>query len=188
LNDEILALTRQIEDLKQQLSEARRKSPSEPIQNYQLRSASGELVALGDLFADKDDLLVIHNMGRGCVYCTMWADGLVSILPHLESRTAVVVISPDDPATQHAFAASRNWPFRMISAAGTTFIRDLDFADDEGNVMPGVSALHREPNGSIVRTGRDEFGPGDDYSPPWRFFDLLKGGAGDWEPKYQYGD
>lgn len=75
----------------------------------------------------------------------------------------------------------------MASAAGTSFIHDLGFADqDGGNVMPGFSALHKNADGSIVRTGRDFFGPGDDYSPPWRMFDTLHGGAGDWEPQYKY--
>jgi hypothetical protein len=51
---------------------------------------------------------------------------------------------------------------------------------------PGISAFHREPDGTIVRTGKDFFGPGDDYCPPWRMFDLLHGGSGNWEPKYRY--
>jgi predicted dithiol-disulfide oxidoreductase (DUF899 family) len=186
MNDEIRALSRQIEALKQQLSEARRRSAPEPVADYQLTASSGEPIALSELFGEKDDLLVIHNMGRGCVYCTMWADGFASMLPHIESRTALVVVSPDEPAIQRAFAESRGWPFRMVSAASTLFSRDLQFADSEGSSLPGVSALHRNPDGTIVRTGSDEFGPGDDYSPPWRLFDLLQNGAGDWEPKYGY--
>ena len=67
----------------------------------------GETVSLLELFRDKDDLLVIHNMGRSCVYCTMWADGLVSSLPHIEDRTAVVVVSPDPADMQREFAESR---------------------------------------------------------------------------------
>jgi hypothetical protein len=53
-------------------------------------------------------------------------------------------------------------------------------------MLPGVSALRKRDDGTIVRTGRDEFGPGDDYAPAWRFFDLLEGGAGGWEPQYRY--
>jgi predicted dithiol-disulfide oxidoreductase (DUF899 family) len=186
VTDEILVLSQQISALKQKLSEARRTAEPEPVRDFQLIASSGVPVTLSELFGDKDDLLIVHNMGRGCAYCTMWADGFVSMLPHIQDRTSFVVISPDNPETQLAFAKSRGWPFRMVSAAGTTFIRDLGFADEDGSVMPGVSALHRNPDGSIVRTGRDEFGPGDDYSPPWRFFDLLKNGVGDWEPKYTY--
>ena len=49
-----------------------------------------------------------------------------------------------------------------------------------------LSAFHREPDGGIVRTGRDRFDPGDDYCPPWRMFDLLQGDACEWEPKFRY--
>lgn len=50
---------------------------------------------------------------------------MAGVLPHNEDRTALVVISPDEPAVQKAFAESRGWPFCMVSAAGTTSIRDL---------------------------------------------------------------
>jgi predicted dithiol-disulfide oxidoreductase (DUF899 family) len=186
MNDEIREIEAEILRLKGRLSEARRRGEPELIANYRLTRANGDPVDLADLFGDKRDLLVIHNMGRGCVYCTMWADGFASMLPHLEDRTAVVLISPDEPAVQSAFAASRDWPFAMVSAAGTSFIADLGFADDGGGYLPGVSALHLDANDSIVRTGRDEFGPGDDYAPAWRLFDLLQDGAGNWEPKFQY--
>jgi hypothetical protein len=73
----------------------------------------------------------------------------------------------------------------MASGAGGDFIRDLGFDLGADGYMPGFSAFHRQPDGMIVRTGYDFFGPGDDYCPPWRLFDLLQGGAGDWEPSYQ---
>ena len=186
MNEEIREIEADLSRLKERLSEARRRAVPEPIQNYYLTRANGDPVDLAGLFGDQRDLLVIHNMGRGCVYCTMWADGFASMLPHLENRTAVALVSPDEPAVQSAFAASRNWPFAMVSAAGSTFIADLGFEDDDGGYLPGVSALHRGADGSIVRTGRDEFGPGDDYAPAWRLFDLLQGGAGNWEPGYHY--
>jgi predicted dithiol-disulfide oxidoreductase (DUF899 family) len=182
---EIQQLTQQIETLKQQLSEARRRRPVEPVLNYPLLNPDGSPTTLAALFGDHDDLIVIHNMGRGCVYCTLWADGFNSLVPHLENRSAFVVVSPDAPDVQSAFAASRNWTFRMASAAGSDFTRALGYEHDEG-YMPGVSAFRRHPDGSIVRTGSDIFGPGDDYSPPWRLFDLLDGGTGEWEPRYRY--
>jgi peroxiredoxin len=133
MNDEIASLTCQIEELKRRLSEARRRAEPEPIRDYELTGPTGEPVALSELFGDKADLLVVHNMGRGCRYCTMWADGFASMLGHIENRTAFVVVSPDEPEVQQEFAASRGWPFRMVSAAGTTFTQDLGFA--QGNDM-----------------------------------------------------
>lgn len=177
-------LTRRIQELKEALSEARREQAPEPIADHELRGEDGAPVRLSELFGDRDDLLLIHNMGTGCDYCTMWADGLNGMLPYLEDRSSVVLVSPDEPATQRAFADERGWRFRLASAAGTSFIDDLGFEVD-GGAQPGVSALHRQPDGAIVRTGRDVFGPGDDYCPPWRLFDLLHGGPGDWGPARQ---
>lgn len=184
-NREIAELTEQIEVLKKQLSEARRRRAAEPVADYELTGSDGRAVKLSALFGDKHDLLVIHNMGRGCSYCTMWADGFVSSLPHLQDRAAFVVCSPDTPEIQAAFAASRGWTFPMVSGADSSFIEDMGFRQDEG-YWPGVSAFHKDDAGTITRTGQDVFGPGDDYCPPWRLFDLLAGGTGDWEPKYKY--
>jgi hypothetical protein len=52
MNDEIRALSRQIEALKQQLSEARRRSAPEPVADYQLTASSGEPIALSELFGE----------------------------------------------------------------------------------------------------------------------------------------
>jgi predicted dithiol-disulfide oxidoreductase (DUF899 family) len=183
IDSEIDAIQKQIQALKEQLTEARRRRPVEPVSDYQLTGSDGIPVNLSSLFGDKDDLLVVHNMGRGCNYCTMWADGLNGDLHHLEDRAAFVVSSPDDPATQTAFATSRGWRFRMVSTTGSTFAHDLGFEQTPGDYYPGVSAFHRQPDGTIVRTGRDFFGPGDDFCAPWPLFDLLADGAGSWEPK-----
>jgi len=185
IDTEIQRLTDQIELLKRQLSEARRRRPGEAVADYALLDSDGSPTTLSALFGDCDDLIVIHNMGRGCVYCTLWADGFSSLVPHLENRAAFVVVSPDAPEVQAEFAASRGWTFQMASAAGSDFTSALGYEHD-GSYMPGVSAFRRQPDGSIVRTGSDFFGPGDDYSPPWRLFDLLEGGVGAWEPRYRY--
>lgn len=185
-DQEIDELSRQIEALKAKLSETRRRRPQEPVADHELRGADGVPVSLSALFGDKEDLIVVHNMGRGCAYCTMWADGFNGEVAHLEDRAAFVVVSPDEPEVQADFAESRGWRFRMVSAAGSAFTRAMGFEETPGEYMPGFSAFRRLPDGSIVRTGRDFFGPGDDYCAPWRMFDLLDGGAGDWEPRYRY--
>ena len=56
------------------------------------------------LFGSMKDLFVIHNMGSGCPYCTLWADGYNGIYEHLTSRAAFVIASPDSPAAQQRFA------------------------------------------------------------------------------------
>jgi hypothetical protein len=38
-----------------------------------------------------------------------------------------------------------------------------------------------------VRVSDTGFSPGDDFCALWHLFDLLPGGAGDWQAKYRYG-
>ncbi len=157
----------------------------ELVSDYTFKTIDGE-VSLSNLIGEKGDLFVIHNMGRGCVYCTMWADGLNGMLPHLEDRAAVVLASPDDPQTQQEFAQSRQWKFRMISTQGSGFSKDMGFEPKPGEHWPGVSAFHQNEDGSIIRSGKAVFGPGDEYSAAWHMFALLRDGANGWEPKYTY--
>jgi predicted dithiol-disulfide oxidoreductase (DUF899 family) len=182
---EVARLTREIDELKRRRVEALRALPPQPVRDYELHTLQGA-VRLSELFGGRHDLIVIHNMGRSCPYCTTWADGFVGLAKHLEDRAALVLSSPDEPKTQAEFAASRGWPFRMVSIRGTSFAKDMGFEDPDGDVGPGVSAFHRNEDGSIVRTGYAWFGPGDDFCGLWHMFDLLKDGAAGWAPKYQY--
>lgn len=170
--------------LRGEMNDLRRRwaALSAPVANYTLLGAAGP-VTLSELFGDKDDLIVVHNMGQGCAYCTLWADGFASVLPHLERRTAFVVSSPDDPATQRAFAGSRGWPFRMVSTQGSSFAHDMGYYVEGEGYWPGVSAFRRRADGSMVRVARDFFGPGDVYNNVWHFFDLLADGSNGWQPR-----
>lgn len=178
-----------LEKARQRLVELRRQLAPEPVEDYVLKGAVAE-VRLSEVFGDKPDMILIHNMGAGCPYCTMWADGFNGVLQHLESRAAFVVVSPDSPETQQQLANKRGWRFRMLSAAGTTFIEDMGFGSEEAHynshAMPGVSAFHKNADGSIVRVTQDFFGPGDLYCGVWHLFDLLRDGPGDWEPQFAY--
>ena len=141
---------------------------------------------LSDFFGDNDDLIVIHNMGVACRHCTLWADGVNGLLPHLESRTSVVLVNEDPIETQKRIAAKRGWKFTMRRDDDGTFSRHMGFSDDDAHGMhhrmPGYSTFHRNSDGSITHVGSDTFGPGDIYMPVYPFFELLQDGAGDWEP------
>jgi predicted dithiol-disulfide oxidoreductase (DUF899 family) len=178
----LLQLQSEIKALKQQWSAA---AAAPVAEDYQFGSDAGP-VRLSELFGDHDDLVIVHNMGQGCTYCTLWADGLVGLHPHLESRAAFALSSPDEPATQRAFADGRAWPYRMISVAENQFAQDMGFADSEGNYHPGYSTFRRQADGSIHRVSKDYFGPGDSYCGVWHIFDNLFEGAGDWHPQYTY--
>ncbi len=156
------------------------------FKDFAFRDSRGRRVRLSALFGRKKDLILVHNMGTGCPYCTMWADGFQGLLPHLEDRAAFVVVSNDPPAVQRRFARSRGWTFRMVSSHGTNFAEDSGFTDGKGNPWPGVSTFRRTPAGRIVRVAKDSFGPGDDYCSAWHLFDLLEGGVGEWRARLRY--
>lgn len=186
---EIDALENEVELAKQRLLEARKRRPKEPVQDYVFKDSDAREVRLSELFGDKDDLIVVHNMGAGCSSCTMWADGFTGLVPHLEDRAAFVVCSPDRPEVQKRFAAKRNWNFRMVSGAENSFIRDMGFWQDEGpypGPWPGVSTFHRAPDGTMFRIAKTHFSPNDDFCAVWPLFDMLEAGANGWEPQYSY--
>ena len=161
-------------------------SMRQEVRDYTLTGSNGRKVALSSLFGEKDNLILVHNMGTSCPYCTMWADGFNGVLDHLEDRAAFALVSPNAPPVQKRFASSRGWRFKMVSSKGTTFSNDMGFETKQGSPEPGVSIFHKDCRGKIYRVSRDEFGPGDEYCIVWHFFDLLPEGSKGWEPKFRY--
>ncbi len=183
---QIDALEKEIQEKKKQLVTLRRQQPPTPVTDYTFLTHDGQQVTLSSLFAGGDELMVIHNMGKQCPYCTLWADGLNGVWQHLENRAPFVVISPDDPETQKKFYASRGWKFRMYSSHGTSFFRDSGFASEKNDPWPGVSTFRRLSDGRIEQVAHTYFGPGDDFCSVWPLLDLLPNGPNGWEPKYKY--
>jgi predicted dithiol-disulfide oxidoreductase (DUF899 family) len=176
-------LREQIAALRKEIRQTQSAVEPESVENYIFATVSGP-VTLADLFGDKDTLFVIHNMGASCINCTMWADGFNGVLPHLESRAAFVVSSPDAPEKQQNFKESRGWKFRMVSHRGNNFAADMGYRSDK-RFHPGVSVFKKQ-NGKIVRVSDQELGPYDDFCSVWHFFDMAPEGAGDWSPQYKY--
>ena len=139
---------------------------------------------LRELFADHDRLLAIHNMGQGCRYCTLWADGINGFLPHLESAMAVVLLSKDDPETQRRFANARGWRFRLASHGGGAYIRNETVMSGHDNA-PGA-VVYEKRDGKLFRKNAVVFGPGDRFCSAWNFLALAGRGADDWTPQFAY--
>jgi predicted dithiol-disulfide oxidoreductase (DUF899 family) len=168
----------------EKLAALKRRQPREPVADYTLATPRGP-VKLSALFGKKNDLIVIHNMGSSCSYCTLWADGFTGLHPHIADRAAFVVVSPDSPAVQKKFAASRGWRFPMASGQGSTFIHDMGFLPKPDEPWPGVSTFVRT-RGKIFRVASAPFGPGDPFCSAWHLIALLAGGVDGWSPKYRY--
>src|SRR5262245_61253629 len=134
--NEIQQLQQEISEKIARLNALQKAAAPEEVKNYTFQSLEGT-VSLRDLFADKTKLFAIHNMGQGCRYCTVWADGINAFLTHLESEFAVVLLSKDPPELQRRFANSRGWRFRMASHGGGDYIREQSVVPGQGN-MPGM--------------------------------------------------
>ncbi|WP_408010545.1 DUF899 family protein [Pseudalkalibacillus sp. A8] len=138
-------------------------------------------MTLQELFLDKDELIVIHNMGKGCNYCTLWADGFNGVYHHLIERAEFVVSTPDEPNVQEDIAAERGWRFPMVSTKGTTFKSDMGFEKD-GSYYPGVSTFRKGENGEIYHYAHAPLGPGDDFCSVWPLFEMLPDREGTFKP------
>lgn len=184
MNDEIRDLEKQVYELGQKLAAARRNATPEPVHDYEFQTTTGT-ETLANLFCDRNELLTVHNMGKGCPYCTLWADGLNGFVKPLNDRAALVVVSPDAPVVQKDFAESRQWKFKMVSYGDNTFAKDMGYHGPMG-YGPGISAFRKSDDGTIVRTGTANFGPGDQFCAVWPIFELLGDKEGDWSPKYNY--
>ncbi len=182
---QISVMQKEIEATRTKILELRGQLQLEPIKDYTLTDVNGETVLLSSLFDSRDELMIIHNMGTRCTYCTMWADGFNGFSLPISDRVPFVVVSPDSPEIQKEFATSRGWKFKMLSAGGSSFIADLGFEPTPGSYWPGVSALIRKEH-QIYRTAYDHFGPGDFYCSPWHLFDLFPKRANEWQPKFNY--
>ncbi|MBP1950866.1 DUF899 family protein [Virgibacillus litoralis] len=186
IKQQIKELEQEIFRKKRALAELRKKDEQKHITNYELREADGKKVQLNKLFGDHKTLFVVQNMGKGCNYCTLWADEINGILHHMESVAPVVLASPDEPSVMAEFAKSRNWKFHLISTAGSEFKQSLDFEPKPGSPQPGVSILKMKDDGTIYQYSKANFGPGDDFCGMWSFLDLLPEEEADWHPKKKY--
>ena len=173
-----------IREMRERIAALRAERPPEVVTDYEFVTHDGP-VKLTELFGGHRDLMLIHNMGESCPMCTLWADGFNGILPHLESRFSFVVSTPDTPAEQREFAASRGWQFKMVSVGENTFAQDMGYSDGQGNYGPGVSAFQVN-DGKPLRVGTAGFGPLDDFNPMFNLMTLLPEGQDDWWPKLTY--
>ncbi len=182
-DERIVEIERQIGELTAELNALRKDSTGTPVPNYTFDTLTGK-VTLQDLFGEQDKLLAIHNMGQGCRYCTVWADGFNGLLAHLESALSVVLLSKDPPEVQRRFANARGWRFRLASHSGRDYVREQSVTPGQDN-YPGAVVYQREGD-VILRKNACVFGPGDLYCALWNLLGLAGLDEEDWTPQYTY--
>ena len=120
---EIEALENEILEKKKQL-EALRRAHREQLTDYVLGTVEGPK-PLSSFFGDKDELVVVHNMGRGCNYCSLWADGLTGFTKHIQTRAGFVLVSADSAQRVSETAQRRGWNFPVASNGDSGFEKDM---------------------------------------------------------------
>jgi predicted dithiol-disulfide oxidoreductase (DUF899 family) len=181
--NEIAKLENEMYERAQKIEKLRKEAKPVPVKNYAFQSLTGKVTLL-DLFGAKDKLIVIHNMGQGCRWCTAWADGINGILTHLESEFAVALVSKDAPELQRAFAQGRQWRYTMVSHGGGEYIAEQTVRPGETN-MPGVVCYERNKD-QIFRKNSSVFGPGDAFNPLFHLATLAGVGFEEFTPQYSY--
>jgi len=183
MSSEIVKIETQILELTKQLADLRAENPGIDVKNYTFDTLNGQVTLL-ELFADKDKLLVIHNMGQGCRYCTLWGDGLNGFVPHIESTMALALVSKDEPDLQRRFANSRGWRFPLASHGGGEYIQQQTVMEGADN-MPGAVVYERHGE-RILRKNSCIFGPGDLYCSIWPLLAMAGLSDADWTPQFKY--
>jgi predicted dithiol-disulfide oxidoreductase (DUF899 family) len=186
------AKRKEIAALKAQMRALQAAVEPQVVADYVLDGWDGP-VRLSELFGDKRDLILIHNMGTGCSSCTMWADGFNGVYDHLAARAAFVVGTPNPVEVQKRFAASRGWRFPMVSYGASGFAQDMGyrFRFNEpfdlslGGWEPGVSIFRREGE-AILRLSDTEFDDGDGFCVVHALFDLVPDAELRWSPPASY--
>lgn len=184
---QIRELQDQVKKLKEQISSLRQELPPEIVSvDYEFQT-SFKPKKLSELFGDKSSLIVIHNMGQKCSYCTLWLDAIEGFYHHLAEFASLYVASPDSGEVQMQFKIGRDYHFPFVSTAGTTFTKDMGFASDDGSLLPGFSVFTKDSSGRISRISSDEFYPHDDYCGIWNILSHIpESKRASWAPKLAY--
>ena len=71
MNPKIRAKEEELYNLVKEIEALRMANEGEEVPDYEFTNLHGD-IKLSEMFGDKSGLFVIHNMGQGCRYCTIW--------------------------------------------------------------------------------------------------------------------
>ncbi|MER6989586.1 DUF899 family protein [Saccharopolyspora hirsuta] len=196
---------------REQVADQRRRLPLGPVvDDYAFEEGPADLdagdepvreVRLSELFTGPDRDLVVYHLMYGkaqtepCPMCTMWVDGFNGVAHHLGRNVDFAIVAAADLPALREHARNRGWSgLRLLSAAKSTFKRDLASEDEEGGQDSAVSVFTRDGSGAVrhvysahprMSEEIDERGI-DLLTPVWHVLDLTPRGRGDWYPTLDY--
>lgn len=173
--------------------------------DYVFHDANGSSVKLGDLFGDKDTLVLYHWMygperERPCPMCTNLLGPLAANAADIRQRVALAVVGRSTVERQKAFARERGWSdaLPLYQAQGDAFSLRIGGLDAQsGGEMPALMVLRKdgdsvrlhwmgETTGEMADPGEDPRGAVD-LPPLWNVLDLTPAGRDPkWYPKLEY--
>ena len=176
-------LEAQLVKLNEEIEQVRAQQVPVEVENYIFQTLNGS-VSLSELFGQREQLMLIHNMGSQCRFCTLWADGINGHLPHLESVLSVVLVSHESPAYQRKFAIDLGWRCNLASHGGGQYIKDQCVFGQADNYAGAV--VYRKDGDKIMRLNRAPFGGGDQFNAFYGLMSLADFDSNAWEPQYHY--
>jgi predicted dithiol-disulfide oxidoreductase (DUF899 family) len=139
----LLAKEKEFNRIRDELSQARRDLPWEPVgKDYVFEGPDGKQ-SLSDLFGDSSQLIVYHFMyapdwDAACKSCSFWADNFNGIDVHLKHRDiAFVAIGRAPYAKLAAYKKRMGWSFKWVSSADTDFNYDYQASFRPEDVAKG---------------------------------------------------
>ncbi|APU20431.1 DUF899 family protein [Actinoalloteichus sp. GBA129-24] len=174
--DRLIAAERALWEAAAEFGSARRALPAGPaVQSATpLTTASGKPVTLAGLFGARRILVAYHlrfdeGWTRPCPDSARWADGLDSLVPHLESEAAVAVFSPASPGALAAEAERRGWRrAALVSTQPGRLTEELGLRHELG-LRAAISLFRWTDDGTLRRNVFAADVPGG----PWSLLDLL---------------
>jgi len=158
-------------------------------------------VRLSELFTSPERALVVYHLMYGkaqttpCPMCTMWIDGLDSVVHHLAQNVDFVVVAAADPVSLRAHARARGWnQVRLLSSGGNAFKYDLGSEDAAGNQESTISVFTLDADGEPRHSYTAHPAMADDIDQRgidllalvWHLLDLTPRGRGDWYAQLDY--
>ena len=192
----LLAQEKALTQARDAVSRARRALPWTRLDKSYVFEGTDGAVTLADLFGDARQLIVVHFMFGpdatvGCPVCSLRADGLDAMIPHLKARdVALAVVSRGRLAAMNAFKARMGWRFPWVSSLGGDFGSDFgvslaagpgtyNYARRNGPAgeANGTSVFYRDPADGAVFHTYSTYARGDDIlMSPYNYLDLTPKG------------
>ena len=147
-----------------ELATLRRQAYGGEIIDCQVETPQG-LKNLYQLFT-KDRMIVIHNMGIHCKFCTAYADGINAISKEFQNCDIVLLSTTELPELLK-FQEKRKWSFHCYRIVDNIFSQAVGLFRKDIGVMPGIISLYLTNEKKIIVESISDFEPGDYFSPIW---------------------